>query len=180
MMGWAIRLPKMSPEKCKQSKSPSEAGRCFNGAISQSPRLDAARRWRHGPILPNREQVVVPVGEPRCRALAEFVFLMILVHAERAYHDGDYDAAITQLDEVYRDYSKDPMVVFLRGLILAAKGEREKAKSLAAALRGDQQAVDALMRACRNEIPRMSASASSPISSGPSFGSGGYSRFGRW
>ena len=130
--------------------------------------------------LANLEQVVVPVGEPRCRALGEFVFLMILVHAEKAYHDGDYGVALTQLDEVHRDYPKDPMVVFLRGLILAAKGEKEKAKSLAAALRGDQQAVDALMRACRDEVPRMSASASSPVSSGPSFGSSGYSHFGRW
>jgi len=124
-------------------------------------------RYQRYIALANLEQLFLPVAETRLGALMAFVFLMSLVHAEKMYHAGDFVGALRQLDEVERAVPNHPMAIFLRGLVLAAQGDKGGARSLASKLQlvtHDKRALEMLMRVCSEYVPPDTASASSPIS----------------
>jgi tetratricopeptide (TPR) repeat protein len=135
-------------------------------------------------VLANLEQLFAPAAEARLHALVNFVFLMSLVNAEKMYHDGNYCGARSQLDEVDRVVPNHPTAIFLRGLVLAAQGDKAGARSLASRLReqnGDKRAIEMLMRVGREYVPRETASASSPVCAPPSsFRMGRGYGFHRW
>ena len=75
------------------------------------------------------EQLFPPIAPVRQRALGEFVFLMMLVHAEKLYHDAEYAVALSQLDEIDRIAPNNPMAVGLRRLVRDTLSNRYKQDS---------------------------------------------------
>lgn len=75
------------------------------------------------------EQLFAPIASVRQRALGAFVFLMMVVHAEKLYHDAEYAIALSQLDEIDRIAPNNPMAVVLRRLVRDALSNRYKRDS---------------------------------------------------
>lgn len=102
------------------------------------------------------EQLFPPLAPIRARALAEFVFFMMCVHAEKLFLDGEYDLASKQVAEIERIAPGNPMADNLRRLITSA-----------------------LTRKCTFDTYRERACASSPLSM-PTYSGSGFSLGRRW
>jgi tetratricopeptide (TPR) repeat protein len=77
--------------------------------------------------LANVEQLFPPIAPVRARALAEFVFYLMCVHAEKLYLDAQYDTASKQVAEIERIAPGNPMAADLRRLIAGALSKKYKA-----------------------------------------------------